>query len=319
MFESYIGVNDAYVGLRKVIAKYGVERKTRNGWAKALNHPIMVEFGEPAQRILYDKERRANPFFHMVEAIWMLGGANDVASVVEFNSNMATYSDDGESFNAAYGHRWRKHFGFDQLSRIVQMLKDNPDDRRVVLTMWDPRVDLGSTSKDIPCNQQCMFRVVAGRLDMLTTNRSNDLIWGLCGANAFHMSILHEYIAAATGLSMGYWVHVSNNLHVYEQHYPLLTEESIRASYNDIVGSGYQPSPVVWEPGLFLRDCEDFCHGRRQAFKSEFFNGTMVPLMQAWSCYKTKQLPRAKYQAQQIESADLKQACTQWLEGVKQC
>src|SRR3546814_14070537 len=112
---------------------------------------------------------------------------------------MASFSDDGSTFNAAYGHRWRHHFGFDQLETVVDMLSADPNDRRAIITMWDP-ADLQRTTKDVACNLQIMPRIVGGTLEFTTTNRSNDVIWGLCGANAVHLSFLQEWMAGAHGL-----------------------------------------------------------------------------------------------------------------------
>ena len=54
-----------------------------------------------------------------------------------------------------------------------------------------------------------------GVLNMSVTNRSNDIVWGLFGANAVHMSILHEYMAARTESKVGVYTHFSNNAHAY--------------------------------------------------------------------------------------------------------
>lgn len=310
MTLKFIGVNDAYYGLKDLIKTEGKYMKSRNGLVRALTKPIMIEITNPAQRILYDVERRANPFFHFVEAMWMLGGGRDVATVAKYNANMASFSDDGETFNAAYGYRWKHYFGYDQIQRAVDMLKANPDDRRVVITMWDAYEDLGSSSKDIPCNQQAMFRIVNGKLDMFTTNRSNDLIWGLCGANAVHLTILQEYMAAAVGVPMGVWTHVSNNLHIYDQHFYLM--DSTNRGYV----TGYLPDPVVVDASLFMEDCIQVCEGNSD-FKTNFFNRTLYPLMSAWGSYKNNCLSAAQEEANKIELWDIKLACTRWLEGAK--
>ena len=52
---------------------------------------------------------------------------------------------------------------------------------------------------------------------MSIVNRSNDMIWGAYGANAVHMSMLLEYMAAMTGFQVGIYYQISNNLHAYKK------------------------------------------------------------------------------------------------------
>src|SRR5690606_6235064 len=140
-------------------------------------------------------ERDANPFLHFFESLWMLAGRNDVDYMTRLVRRFAAYSDDGKTFNGAYGYRWRKWFGRDQLQQIIGALRSNPQDRRCVLGMWDAGHDLGLQSADLPCNTHIYFRIQDDRLNMTVCNRSNDAIWGAVGANVVHMSFLQEYMA----------------------------------------------------------------------------------------------------------------------------
>src|SRR3546814_11214716 len=103
----------------------GVTSDSRNGQVKAAPGATLIKFRQPWERVLFNAERDANPIFHLLEAVWMLAGRNDVAFVTKFTSNMASFSDDGSPFNAAYGYRWRHHFGFDQLETVVDMLSSD--------------------------------------------------------------------------------------------------------------------------------------------------------------------------------------------------
>ena len=153
-------VNDAYARLSHYIMSRGIRLDSRNGATMAAPGPVMVRFRQPWERVLFDKDRDANPTFHLMEAVWMLAGARDVAFVEHYNKNMRTFSDDGEVFNAAYGHRWRHYFGQDQLLTVVGLLRANPNDRRAIISMWDAHADLDSDSKDVPCNLQILPRLV---------------------------------------------------------------------------------------------------------------------------------------------------------------
>lgn len=195
---------------------------SRNGNVICFTEPVTITFTRSNERVLFHEGRDCNPFFHLFESLWMLSGQNDVKLLTYFNSKMDQYSDDGNTLNGAYGHRWRRFFGVDQIHQVVEMLDRNPYDRRAVLQHWSTE-DLKlvnhtrGSCRDVPCNTQVMFRVRidTGHLDMTVINRSNDLIWGLLGANYVHFGHLHQYVADALGWKVGKYHQVSNNLHVY--------------------------------------------------------------------------------------------------------
>lgn len=194
----------------------GVQRTSRNGDVLQLHEPVTTVYEKPWERVVLWPRRDANPFFHLYEAFWMLDGRNDLAALTRYVSSFGQFSDDGRTLRGAYGHRWRKFFGVDQLADIVDMLDSDKNDRRAVLQMWDTDKDLHKRSKDLPCNMMITFQVATnGTLEMTVFNRSNDIVWGAYGANAVHLSMLHEYMAAAIGITMGRYRQVSVNWHGY--------------------------------------------------------------------------------------------------------
>lgn len=204
----------------RTLDEVGYKRDSRNGPVLISPCPVTTIYEKPMERVLFWKERDANPFFHLYEALWMLAGRNDVAGVVRYAKQMAEYSDDGETLHGAYGYRWRNWFttlrGPDQLTIIAETLRSNPDDRRCVLQMWDVSEDLGLAGKDFPCNLTATFqRDQNGRLDLTVFCRSNDIIWGCYGANAVHFSVLLDYMAAWVGCPVGVYRQVSVNWHAY--------------------------------------------------------------------------------------------------------
>lgn len=294
---------------------------SRNGQVRTLTSPQLFEIQKPWQRVLFSPSRNANPTFHLMEAMWMLAGSNDVEFVRQYNSNMYTYTDNGTTFNAAYGYRWREHFKYDQILTAIDMLKANPDDRRVVISMWDPYEDLGSQSKDIPCNTQIMLRIVNGKLNMTTVNRSNDHVWGLAGANAVHLTVLQEYMAAAIGVPMGKWFHMTNNLHIYEWHWELLDKIENRF-YDSNYAEGYPGYPGHMPlladevPDSLLRDCQVLLSSNASAgqfeYETKFFQGVILPMAGAWRAWKSQDYVGAIRASLAIEAPDWKKATFEW-------
>lgn len=237
-------VNDAYEQGLKLLRIVGEFQNSRAGKVLVAPGPVTTVYKRPQQRVLFDARRDANPFFHLFESLWMLSGNNDARWLDTFVKDFSSRFSESDGFqHGAYGFRWREHFDLEgggapnlpnQLDTVVRLLKQNPDDRRVVLTMWDPVSDLGADKKDIPCNTHAYLRVRNEEvykapsygddhealefrpvLDLTVCCRSNDAIWGAYGANAVHFSVLQEYLAACIGVGVGIYYQISNNFHVY--------------------------------------------------------------------------------------------------------
>lgn len=303
-------VNHAYNSLTRMVMSRGVAEDSRNGKVVSLQQPLSLRINNPWERVLTADGRNENPCFHLFEALYFLAGRNDTKFISQFNPRMMEFSDDGNTFNGVYGYRWKTHFGYDQIERAVGILKKDPTSRRVVISMWDPHEDLGSGSKDIPCHQQIMPRIVGGKLNILTTNRSNDLIWGLCGSNAVHLSLLHEYLACSLGVKVGIWWSVTNNLHIYERHWDMA--KGVVA--NPHLGwLPYAKETTIENPKDFVADCVDFCNGQVDDFRTPFFDGTVAPLIQGWHEWDDRDFDAAEYNISCAESAHWRSAFLRWL------
>lgn len=217
-------VNDALpIGLG-LLQQYGVEAGSRNGVVTVLPDPVSTVYHYPEQCVLFDADRDANPFFHFFEALWILAGRDDVATLAEFLPRIKEFSDDGVVFSGAYGKRLRRietedddgnDMVYDQLEAVVQRLREEPMTRRAVAAIYTYD-DLWYDGKDTPCNDTVAFRADTGKLDITVFNRSNDMIWGAYGANAVQFAFIQMYVAARTGIPIGKYTQISNNMHAYE-------------------------------------------------------------------------------------------------------
>lgn len=311
----------------------GIEENSRNGKVIVAPDPVMTVYQNPLERVLFSPTRDANPFFHLMESLWMLAGRNDLQFPMYFNKNFANYSDDGKTVHGAYGFRWRTWFYFDQLTAIVEELRNNPKSRRAVLTMWSPEGDLvctdirdgsygaprtgGLQSKDVPCNTHAYFDLRGEVLNMTVCNRSNDVIWGAYGANAVHFSVLQEYMAAALGVKVGVYRQFSNNFHVYTDVYGKEKLEEI--SEESYLRDGYcyhiDPYPMIstniasWNQDLlnFMNDPVGTV-----LYNDPFFDKVAVPMFNAWKARKEKTSSGIEHMAE-IIAPDWQLACTEWI------
>lgn len=304
----------------------GLAEASRNGPVLVAPGPVITEYRQPRERVLFSPARNANPFFHFMEALWMLAGRNDVAWIAQYNQRMSTYSDDGEHLHGAYGFRWREWFGLDQLALLVAHLRADPKSRRGVLSMWSPNGDLameggqgGLGSKDLPCNTACYVDLRGGRLNLAVLCRSNDAIWGAYGANAVHFSFLQEYLAMQLRAEVGMLRQYSHNLHVYTDTF---SEEDLGRMRNEkhdyYEDQGLQTVPLLGEGEDFPsweRDLKFFLeNGRNVGYYTTFFREVATPLEFAWRCYKAGEYAQASTHAQSCVAHDWRAAALGWLD-----
>jgi|TARA_R110000765_G_scaffold19517_5_gene51124 thymidylate synthase len=309
-------VDEAYMLGMNHLNAVGNWAESRNGRTLVAPGPVTTTYVNPRNRVLFNKTRDANPFFHLMESLWMLDGRHDVDWIAHYARQMRKYSDDGKTFHGAYGYRWRHWFGFDQLQKTIDLLQENPDDRRVVLSMWDAKADLGHDGGDFPCNTHVYFRVVAGRVDITVCNRSNDIIWGCYGSNAVHMSYLQEYVAAALNLGVGNYYQMSNNFHAYEDVWNRCWEDNTYHPLCPYDRNEVEPFPLVRHIEVWNADLATFMkHTHEHVLYGEpFFEYVAKPMAQAWDYWRSNNVSKGRECAAEIKASDWRMACEQWLE-----
>lgn len=329
------------------ILSIGMEESSRNGPVIVAPEPVTTLYGQPMERVCLYPGRDANPFFHLFESMWMLYGSNDATWLDSYVSDFSSrYAEPDGQMHGAYGYRWREHFSsrqtagvMDQLRIIASLIDQNPDSRQLVLSMWDPYMDLNDqVLKDRPCNTHVYFRVrdngINGyALDTTVLCRSNDIIWGAYGANAVHMSIMMEYVAALCKRDVrpGRMWQVSNNWHIYsdqaEKFRKLLNDTDWYANYQ----SPYIPGKVEITP-LFDRSHASEARGALHTWMNlpnanigyPLVDRILAPMHRAHETYTVgKNTPgreglhlmeRASDMCSLIEGSDWSLACREWID-----
>jgi thymidylate synthase len=217
-----------YPELIKGLLEKGELQKSRNGDTLELLN-FKSTFTDPNNCIVYGHGRNINVFFLFIEAVWIWNGRKDVEILKKLNSQMGEYSDDGVNFHAPYGFRMRKYNEkscdnvetnsiegqeIDQIAKVIKMLAKNKEDRRAVISIWNPNLDLDVNSKDIPCNDMVMFKIRNNSLHTTIQNRSNDVHWGL-PTNLYQFNFVSKLISSILNISVGTQTHNSQSLHLY--------------------------------------------------------------------------------------------------------
>lgn len=204
----------------------GDEVGSRNGRTMELS-PVSLTLTEPWKREILVPTRKASLPAQIAETMWVLSGRDDVEWLSHYMPRAGDYSDDGKVWRGAYGPRIRKWwegrvdqtpYRHDQLNRVVELLKMDPLSRRAVISIFDPTID-HAPGKDIPCNNWLHFVNRLGKLDLHVAIRSNDLMWGWSGINAFEWSVLQEIVAHMLGVQVGRLHFSISSLHLYDKHW----------------------------------------------------------------------------------------------------
>jgi thymidylate synthase len=310
-------IPQAYTEAIIKLRTWGEEQESRNGPVITSIDPVYLEIQNPKQRVLFDQTRNANPFFHVMEFVWMMAGENDVRWIEQFNHGFRNYADHGtNTLHGAYGHRWTRHFEINQIVAVADLLRADKTTRRAVLGMWDPRVDLSQHS-DLPCNTQIMFRVVHNALDMTVINRSNDLIWGMLGANAVHMTYLHELIAFISGIKIGLYKVFTNNLHIYKE-MPNFKKIWATITPDDFYrANGIKTYDLLW-PGekyeTLVRDCVALVNEEHvSVLETNWARAVAWPMKMAYQDRLRLTGGDGKYFIAQINAEDWRLACENYV------
>lgn len=135
----------------------------------------------------------------------------------------------GEPFfhgvRSAYGYRWRRHFGRDQLRLAVEALRKDPSDRRIYVSAWDPAEDgLGEQGqRNVPCPTSFTFSATGGELHSSLFLRSSDVFVGLPYDVMGH-ALLMDAVAHELRIRPGVMHVTLAHAHLYESHWELTAE-----------------------------------------------------------------------------------------------
>lgn len=219
------------------------------------NGPDMTNFGlrsqqDPEFKERYDKEMEA--FKHKI--------ITDDAFAEKF----------GDLGNV-YGKQWRfwetsRGETNDQIKQVIEMIKTNPNSRRLIVTAWNPEDISPERAALPPCHVLFQFYVAKGKLSCQLYQRSGDIFLGI-PFNIASYALLTHLIAKECGLGVGDFVHTIGDAHIYSNHIEQVKtqlnremKELPRLSINgdhksifdmdleDIQIEGYDPHPSIKAP-----------------------------------------------------------------------
>ncbi|MBC6993391.1 thymidylate synthase [Neolewinella lacunae] len=166
-----------------------------------------------------------------------------------------------------YGRQWRNFNGVDQLAKVIEDLRNQPDSRRHIVSAWNP-ADLPEMVKAglPPCHTLFQFYVAEGKLSCQLYQRSGDVFLGV-PFNIASYALLTHLVARECGLGVGDFVHTLGDAHLYNNHVEQAREQLGRQprplprleiaasapdifhlSFEDIQLLDYDPLPAIRAP-----------------------------------------------------------------------
>lgn len=162
----------------------------------------------------------------VAEQIWFISGSRRPSDFLRsFTKIWDDFTNPGDVVTVAYGYRWRKHFGRDQLAGLISHLELDSSSRHGVIVTWDPSSDgLGGVAKkNVPCPYTFTVNIIGNRLNLHNIVRSNDMILGFL-ADVAGFALLQYILAQRLGVRPGIYTHSISNAHIYDIHYEVAKE-----------------------------------------------------------------------------------------------
>jgi len=165
------------------------------------------------------------------ELLWFLKGDTNIDYLNENGVKIwNAWADENGNLGPVYGYQWRNWNGdgIDQIAEVIEMIKKNPDSRRMMVSAWNPSV-LPDTSVSFsenvannkaalpPCHAFFQFYVNDGKLSCQLYQRSADIFLGV-PFNIASYALLTMMIAKVTDLEYGDFIHTFGDAHIYNNH-----------------------------------------------------------------------------------------------------
>ena len=155
------------------------------------------------------------------ELLWFLRGDTNVHYLQEHGVRIWNeWADENGELGPVYGHQWRSWPDYnggtiDQIQNVVDMIKNHPDSRRMMVTAWNP-AEVEQMALP-PCHCLFQFYVADGRLSLQLYQRSADTFLGV-PFNIASYALLLQMMAQVTGLQPGEFIHTTGDTHLYLNH-----------------------------------------------------------------------------------------------------
>ena len=209
-----------YHDLMRHVLEHGVKKEDRTGTGtiSVFGYQMRYNLAEGFP-LLTTKKLHTKSIIH--ELLWFLKGDTNIKYLTDNGVRIwDEWADSNGDLGPVYGYQWRnwpapdgKHI--DQITQVVEMIKNNPDSRRLIVSAWNV-ADINNM-KLPPCHAFFQFYVADGKLSCQLYQRSADIFLGV-PFNIASYAVLTMMVAQVCNLQLGDFIHTLGDAHLYSNH-----------------------------------------------------------------------------------------------------
>ncbi len=216
-----------YLDLMRHVRDHGVDKSDRTGTGtrSVFGHQMRFDLsaGFP---LVTTKKCHLKSIIH--ELLWFLQGDTNIKYLQDNGVRIwDEWADENGDLGPVYGYQWRNWpapngESIDQISKLIEMIKSNPDSRRLIVSAWNPALvdDMALP----PCHALFQFYVADGKLSCQLYQRSADIFLGV-PFNIASYALLTMMVAQVCDLQLGDFIWSGGDCHLYSNHMEQVEEQ----------------------------------------------------------------------------------------------
>ncbi|NLY13165.1 MAG: thymidylate synthase [Gammaproteobacteria bacterium] len=219
-----------YLDLMRHVRDHGVDKSDRTGTGTRSVFGYQMRFDLNAGfPLVTTKKCHLKSIIH--ELLWFLQGDTNIKYLQDNGVRIwDEWADENGDLGPVYGYQWRNWptpngESIDQISKLIAMIKNNPDSRRLIVSAWNPALvdDMALP----PCHALFQFYVADGKLSCQLYQRSADIFLGV-PFNIASYALLTMMVAQVCGLGLGDFIWSGGDCHLYSNHMEQVEEQLSR-------------------------------------------------------------------------------------------
>ena len=222
-----------YLDLMRHVRDQGVDKSDRTGTGtrSVFGHQMRFDLkaGFP---LVTTKKCHLRSIIH--ELLWFLQGDTNIKYLQDNGVRIwDEWADEDGDLGPVYGYQWRNWptpsgESIDQISNVIEMIKTNPDSRRLIVSAWNPALvdDMALP----PCHALFQFYVADGKLSCQLYQRSADIFLGV-PFNIASYALLTMMVAQVCELELGDFIWSGGDCHLYANHMQQVEEQLSREPF----------------------------------------------------------------------------------------
>ena len=219
-----------YLSMMRHVRDHGARKddRTGTGTLSIFGHQMRFDLSQGFP-LVTTKKLHTKSVIH--ELLWFLRGDSNVRYLQENGISIWNeWADENGELGPIYGVQWRSWptpsgDSVDQIKEVVDLLRDNPDSRRILVSAWNA-AELSNMALP-PCHTMFQFYVADGKLSCQLYQRSADTFLGV-PFNIASYALLTHMLAQQTDLKVGDFVWTGGDCHLYLNHLEQVEEQLSR-------------------------------------------------------------------------------------------